>query len=495
MPNFITTWINTWITTLGNDIAIKLCAKPNSTIHLMLGIELGLVVILSIIVGTRFFLRKYHIIRINHWTYKYPKLLRYGQSPVWFGLFGLVVGVMIFHLGVIYPGAYARLRSYDMKLQPSAIPADMTSYQISMRRQTLICEQITWKFIVEAEHKYKQPYCQPGPFERWGVFTISSNSSAKEIDQEATSRMNTGYAAMLCGGIMMLLGLLATWFWSTRQKIGQSDHGQAAWAARSELIYSDTGYWWLPLRVMSRGQREIASLASAPLTVARPPAKTNIVHTAIIGSSGSGKGAYLGGHLFATSTVPIIYFDYKGEMPAAVLRPKMLRWGFPSEQPKGLPSLRFNFIAWVLNHQDPDLAAKTLAGALLPTNPGKETENQWIKDTAIPILAQGILSGRWHNLAELADEIEHSSFTTLLNNLEIGAGRMFSMGGRNVPQYASNEISNNTAAYLSGRARHIVTSSDFTMQEVFSNGLYIMGQATSSHEKRVLRLFWGYFLV
>ena len=171
----------------------------------------------------------------------------------------------------------------------------------------------------------------------------------------------------------------------------------------------------------------------------------------------------------------------------------MLRWGFPSEQPKGLPSLRFNFIEWVLNHQDPDLAAKTLASALLPTNPDKETENQWIKDTAVPILAQGILSGRWHNLAELADEIDHSSFTSLLSKLEIGAGRMFSMGGRNVPQYASNEISNNTAVYLSGRARHIVTSSDFTMAEVFTKGLYIMGQATSSHEKRVLRLFWTIF--
>jgi hypothetical protein len=139
------------------------------------------------------------------------------------------------------------------------------------------------------------------------------------------------------------------------------------------------------------------------------------------------------------------------------------------------------------------LAAKTLASALLPRNPNKETENQWIKDTAIPILAQGILSGRWHNLAELADEIEHSSFINLLNKIEIGQGRMFSMGGRNVPQYASNEISNNTAAYLSGRARHIVTSSDFTMKEVFSKGLYIMGQAISSYEKRVLRLFWTIF--
>jgi hypothetical protein len=67
------------------------------------------------------------------------------------------------------------------------------------------------------------------------------------------------------------------------------------------------------------------------------------------------------------------------------------------------------------------------------------------------------------------------------------------MGGRNVPQYASNEISNNTTAYLSGRARHIVTSSDFTMEEVFNKGLYIMGQAVSTHEKRVLRLFWTIF--
>lgn len=278
-----------------------------------------------------------------------------------------------------------------------------------------------------------------------------------------------------------------------RENIGPKDNGNAAFAARKEVVYDKSGYFFIPLRVLQRGNRLFEAVGSAPATVARPPASTCTVAWLIIGNSGSGKGVYVGAHIFATSTVPIVYFDYKGEMPAAKLRPGMLRWGFPGERPKGLPSLRFNFIAWVLNHEEPDTASKALAAAILPANSQKEGENQWIKDTAIPILGQGILSGRWRNLAELADEIEHTPLPELLNNIETGRGRMFSMEGKNVPNYAANEISNNTQALLSGRARHIVTDSDFTMDEAFRKGLYVMGQAANEAEKRLLKIFWGVF--
>lgn len=278
-----------------------------------------------------------------------------------------------------------------------------------------------------------------------------------------------------------------------RERIGPKDHGNAAFAARKEVVYHPSGYFTFPIKVLQRGNREFQGVGSAPATVARPPATTFAVHILVIGNAGSGKGVYLGAHIFATSTVPIVYFDFKGEMPAYLLRPSMLRWGFPGERPKGLPSLRFNFIQWVLGHEDPDTASKALAAAILPANSQKETENQWIKDTAIPILGQGILSRRWRNLAELADEIEHTPLPELLNNIETGRGRMFSMEGKNVPNYAANEISNNTQALLAGRARHIVTDSDFTMDEAFQKGLYVMGQAANEAEKRLLKIFWGVF--
>lgn len=70
---------------------------------------------------------------------------------------------------------------------------------------------------------------------------------------------------------------------------------------------------------------------------------------------------------------------------------------------------------------------------------------------------------------------------------------MFNIEGRNVLQYASNEISNNTSAYLSGRARHIVSGSNFTISDVFRRDIHIMGQAISPNEKKEYYVSFGLF--
>ena len=424
--------------------------------------------------------------RINDWAYHHPRRVRISQSPAWMGVFMVLVGILTLHLAVLYPSPIARSITFNEHMNVLA-QTQSNSITVAEGMARLSGERRIWHQLVQMEQEFGKPIFWT-PFTPW-----SSAAPGEDIGKSAANVVMRGQIGEGVGILLALIGLAFMWNRSTHESTGKNDHGEAAWAARSEVIQKDSGYWRLPLRVLQRGNRQFSKVGSAPLTVAQPAASTHVVHIAVIGHSGSGKGAAMGVHIFATASVPIIYFDFKGEMPAFKNRPGMLRWGFPGERPKGLPSLRFNFIAWALSHEDPDLASKTLALTLLPANSQKESDNQWIKDTAIPILAQGILSGRWQNLAELADEMEHTPLPELLANIETGRGRTFSMQGRNVPQYAALEISNNTMAYLSGRARHIVTGSDFTMEDAFQKGLYIMGQASGPYEQRVLQLLWSLF--
>ena len=412
---------------------------------------------------------------VSSYAYGNGWLLRTSENPAWRGWFLLGVGLCLLL------GAATQI---DPREKTWAIAHELTVS--SSPSPGLISMQQRWKELF-ASKNWSMDYIAL-PFGRLSQAEIAAIAASAQGRQRTWEGVGIG---------LLLLGLVLGLKASLRESLGGEDHGQATFAARADVVYTPEAEsaWLLPLRVDQYGARGFEKITSAPFTAARPPLTTLAVHLVGIGNSGSGKGAFLAGHIFATDTNPIIYFDYKGEMPAYKLRPQMLRWGFPSQRPKGLPSLRLNLVDWVRHHEDPDTAAKILASAILPQNSKKESDNAWIKDTAIPILSQGFTMDppRWANLAELADEVEHTPLMELLDNIEVGRGRMAAFQGKNVPEYAQNEISNNTAAYLSGRARHIVTSSDFTLDEAFRSGLYVMGQAGSPYERRVLTMLWNVF--
>lgn len=402
-------------------------------------------------------------------AYANPQFVRLTQSPTWFGVLPLAMG-----LGFALWSA----QQVDPRMKAWAIHAE----RAKSADPRLVEVQTAWAATLKTEY-LPQLMSIPARATEADITAVASAMQSRQRTQEGL-----GLALALLGAVIAIR-------FGTREALGPDEHGQAALATRGEVIYDPKGTWGLPMRVDQRGSRKFEKISSQPVTIARPPLKSQVVHTCGTGASGSGKGANLGGHIFATTPddVPIFYFDYKGECPAFQLRPQMLRWGFPGERPKGLPSMRFNFMEWVRTHEDPDTAATALASAILPQNAQRESDNAWIKDTAIPILANGIKSGRWDSLAELADEVEHTPLKEMLENLEIGRGRQSAFEGRNVPEYAQNTISNNTAAYLSGRARHLVSGNDFTLDEAFRRGMYIMGQVSGPGERKALDLMWSIF--
>lgn len=425
--------------------------------------------------------------RVNTWAYRHSRWLRISQSPVWYGALLAFGAVLALHLATLQMDP--RMRSWAVQAELTApgeehplIPLRRSASAPDARLIDLQAIQTKW---VAAWRAKEGLVFAPRPLSSDDPVLLAQQ--AKQVQDETRLMEVLAAAGVLVG----LVSMLVVW---SREAVGARHHGRAAWAARSEVCFTEDGYFRLPMQVTQRGTRTWEKTFSAPYTVLGPSRKSNTGHGLMIGPTGSGKGAYSLGHFFVTSPVPIIYQDNKGETPVHQLRPEMLRFGIPARRPKGLPSMRFNPIEWALDPRKSENeradACRTLANYLLP-GPPEDSQNKWITDTAQPILAQGFLRGRWLHLGELADEIEGRPLPDLLKELGVGAGRTFAMGGKNVMEYAATELSNNTQPYLRGWARHAFSASDFTLEDVFRRGCYVMSATEDPLQKIPIKLFWN----
>jgi hypothetical protein len=427
---------------------------------------------------------------LRQWAYHRSHLLRVSQSPACHWLLLAFIGGLTAHLAVLYPSVGARAWSFNSEAAQVRADRALTHESTQTKLTNLGNQQHRWLKVAKWEAENQRELFW-SPFPRWepSAGTLPATSAT-----EASNIVQVAHTVEVAGLLSLLLGLVFAFRSWLREPPGERHHGKAAWAARSEVTFNASGYFRIPVQVSQDGSRKWEKTYSAPYTVLAPSRKSNWGHGLMIGATGGGKGAYSFGHFFATSSVPIIYQDAKGECPAWTMHPKMVRFGIPAHRPKGLPSMRINPIAEVngsgLSSDEKASRAIKVARLLLPS-PAEKTINSWINDTAVPLLADGLIKGRWRHLGELADEIEGHPLPFILSSLAVAAGRRFSLAGKNVLQYAANELSNNTQPYLRGWARHAFSASDFTVEDVWSCGAYVMTATEDPQEKIPIQLFWN----
>ena len=427
--------------------------------------------------------------RLRRWAYSRPGFLRVIQSPVHFWLAMALVGGFTFHLAVLYPSVGARTWSFNQEAH-QVVAEQGTAQLQEFKLQRIAGWQLPWLNAAKFELKWGQPLW-------WTPFPKGWMPGAGDAATDAAALTHQAHMVELGSLLAFLFGLVFAFKAWSREATGERHQGRAGWASRAEVACvtgKGGGYFRIPLQVSQDGSRQWEKTFHAPFTVLAPSATSNCGHGLMIGPTGSGKGAFTFGHIFATATVPIIYQDSKGECPAWRMRPGMIRFGIPANKPKGLPSMRYNPIAEIRRedltaNQRAD-RARVLASLLLPT-PAEKNANSWINETAQPLLAMGLLQRRWADLGELADEVEGHPLPFILSSLAVAAGRIFSLGGKNAMEYASNEIANNTAPYLRGWARHAFSASDFTMADIWKRGAYIMSATEEHREKIPINLMWN----
>lgn len=412
---------------------------------------------------------------VNDWAYNHSRILRLSQSPVFNGVLLAGIGALLAHTALLYPGPLAHGWSLNARLQENRAPVD---------RPLLLRERGAWLDLYEKGSW--SPMSEWMPTAPPNQAVIRARQSSEIVGQSMVIALG-GFALFIAGSLLAF----SKWY---RESVGDREHGRAAWAARSEVRFEPKGYFKLPMRVSQRGKREWEDTYNAPWTVLAPSPAANSSHGILLGPTGSGKGAYTLGHFFATATVPILYQDGKGETPARHLRPEMLRFGIPAKKPKGLPSMRFDPIGEIkkgATENERADRARDLANLLIPAPKDGQSENSWIKETAQPLLAEGLLRGRWQHMGELADEVAGRKLPRILHELGLPEGWMFGLEGKNAMEYAANEISNNTQPYLRGWPRHAFSASDFELEDVFTKGCYIMSATEDDQQKIPIRLFWN----
>lgn len=299
-----------------------------------------------------------------------------------------------------------------------------------------------------------------------------------------------GFTLMVFSGVLFL-------FRTSREALHDGEHGAAAWATWADVICSAGRRWSLPLRVHYRGVRRKWNLddSGTGIAVLGPPDPAVCAHVLLTGSTGSGKGASIFGHIIASSTVPVIYQDVKAEVPFGD-SPKMqgaLRWGAAAS--KGWPSMRWNPLEEARREPDAaerDSAFETLASMLMPCPPGKD--DSWVQEVGRPILAEGLKTGMFETLGDFADSVRDMPLQEILASLEVPRGLQGLLGGTNVPEYIGSAFYSNLACYRAGWGRVVTSGHDFTLDEFIHKGGYVLSAEPEATRALPLQLFWRMLL-
>lgn len=299
-----------------------------------------------------------------------------------------------------------------------------------------------------------------------------------------------GVALVLFAGLLMLFRI-------SRQALGAGEHGAAAWATWSDVICSPARRWGLPLRVHYRGVRRKWNLddPGTGVAVLGPPDPAVCAHVLLVGSTGSGKGASIFGHIMTSSSVPVIYQDVKAEVPFGD-SPKMqgaLRWGCAAD--KGWPSLRWNPLEEARREKDVaerDSAFETLASMLMPCPVGKD--ESWVQEVGRPILAEGLKTGKFETVGDFADSVRDLPLQEILAHLDVPRGLQGLLSGTNVPEYVGSAFYSNLACYRAGWGRVVTSAHDFTLEEFITKGGYVLSAESEATRALPLQLFWRMLL-
>lgn len=300
-----------------------------------------------------------------------------------------------------------------------------------------------------------------------------------------------------CGLALLVFSLVLFLFRASREALHDGEHGAAAWATWQDVICDDKRRWSLPLQVHYRGVRRKWNRddTGTGVAVLGPPDSAVCAHVLLVGSTGSGKGASIFGHIITSSTVPVIYQDVKAEVPFGDA-PKMrgaLRWGCAAD--KGWPSMRWNPLEEARREKDAaerDSAFETLASMLMPCPPGKD--ESWVQEVGRPILAEGLKTGKFETLGDFADSVRDLPLQEILAHLDVPRGLQGLLSGTNVPEYIGSAFYSNLACYRAGWGRVVTSGHDFTMEEFTRKGGYVLSAESEANRALPLQLFWRMLL-
>jgi len=322
-------------------------------------------------------------------------------------------------------------------------------------------------------------------------------------------RYQAAYRIVAVATVLLLLGLAVVLRRCFREAAPETPEAKGRLAARSEIviqpknIYSipvvvswtgTSDYWGWPSYPQSELGRVLIRFApkvlSGGFTCIAPSATTNWEHVLITGQTGSGKGMATFNVVMASAKIPFLYQDIKSELPC------MERlWEMTGEEPirfgraadGGWPSMRWNPLEEVLSSDEPEDDVSALVGCLMPSDRGAA---DFVKAAARPLLTHCLLSRKFKVLANLRAAIRDRGLTQVLTEIDTPQGYMVALQGKNMTEYVTDAFMTALVPYSVGWGRRVSSASDFTLDDLFRRGGYVLSAEPDKSLALPLVVFW-----
>jgi hypothetical protein len=298
---------------------------------------------------------------------------------------------------------------------------------------------------------------------------------------------NQVFIVMGFGALAIPFALVMSFRRLFREQIQPGIHGEAGWASRSEVRFSKSWPWLIPIQVHFRGTRRPWTTGGGFVILA-PSREVSRRHTLVRGGTGSGKGHFIFGHILTSARHATIYQDVKddGQPMGYALANTMvvpIRWGAAAEG--GRPSMQWNPLEECCLDPNPEDAYETLASVLIQGDDG-----DWVPQLARPILAWVFASGRYQTLGGLADDFTERGVESVLKDIGLPGGLMESLEGKNVKEYIGTTIFSHLAPFRSGWGRAVTGGHDFSLSDIIRRGGYVLSAETIASRRVPLIVFW-----
>jgi len=302
------------------------------------------------------------------------------------------------------------------------------------------------------------------------------------------------YATSIAGfGIVSMAAAAVVW----SRRIGRDhksveDYADAHWAKWSDVAISPGWTWIVPIKVHYKGTRK-HWVRNAGRTVLAPQDTDTHRHILLVGQTGSGKGFCVFSPVIASSKVPIVYQDVKGQCPGIdILRERLniepLRWGAAAQD--GWSSMRWNPLEESRKDPNPAAAFEALAAALIP---GRGNDD-WVAQLARPILAWVFQHGGYETLAAVQDVLVQEGVERIIGKAGVPQGLLAALEGKNVKEYLGTTIFSAMSCFRDGWGREVTSGHDFSLEDVCSQGCYVLSAEPEVTQRTPLVLFWRLLL-
>jgi|GEM_PF-3964403 len=293
---------------------------------------------------------------------------------------------------------------------------------------------------------------------------------------------------LLAWSLIVGLGAFLLMLYRAGRDGANHEKGSARWARRKDVRSHKSWRWTIPMTVSYRGALK-AWVSEAGKTLLALAEEIATRHILLVGQTGSGKGYTIFAHIIASSRVPYIYQDVKGQCPGqASVKGRFgrdaIRWGCAAQG--GWPSMGWNPLEECRRDPRPADAFAAVAAALIPGR----TDSDWVAELARPILAHVLEHGGFQTLGEVQDALMERGLDQVLAGADVPQGLLAALEGKNVREYLGTTFFSALSPFQTGWGREVTSRHDFSLADACTTCTYILSAEPEITRRTPIIVFW-----